>query len=72
MNSDDFTSMKIDIVNIYDVVMAIAKHAVGQMTDDDLKEFIEPHKGMLNQAKEGAALVAIKELLRRMGEGDEE
>lgn len=66
------TNTKIDIVSVFEVVIDIAKHCVGDISDDDLRKSIENNEKLLKNSQRRVAAVALKELLVGLGEDDKD
>ena len=65
------TGVRIDIVNIYELVLAIAKHSVGKMTDEELIKLIDQNEPMFKAAQKNVAMLALKDLVNMIGDEDD-
>jgi len=63
MNEKELTFISIDHVNILGLVLSMAKHQIGEISDEEFKKQISNMETMLSQAQKRAAMMALKDLL---------
>lgn len=68
------TDVRIDIVNILDAVLLIAKHRIGEISDEQYKSQIESLESMLKNSQKIIAKTALNELLNifKSSDGEDE
>lgn len=66
------TDVRIDIVNILDAVLLIAKHRIGEISDEQYKSQIESLESMLKNSQKIIAKTALDELLNIFKSSDDE
>ena len=59
MNKNIDTKTRIELFSIWDMIVAIAKHRVGMMTDEGLKELIAGQDEMLKSEKKMLVMLAL-------------
>ena len=59
MDKNIDTKTRIEFFSIWDMVVAIAKHRVGMITDEDLKELIAGQDEMLKSEKKMLVMLAL-------------
>ena len=65
------TGVRIDIINIYELVLAIAKHSVGKMTDEELIKLIDQNEAMFKAAQRSVAVLALNDIVNMIGDDDD-
>ena len=65
------TDVRIDIINILDAVLLIAKHGIGEISDEEFKRRIESLESMLKNAQKIIAKNALDELLNMLASKSE-
>lgn len=66
------TDVRIDIINILDAVLLIAKHRIGEISDEQYKSQIESIESMLKNSQKIIAKTALDELLNIFKGNDDE
>lgn len=68
------TDVRIDIINILDAVLLIAKHRIGEISDEQYKSQIESLESMLKNSQKIIAKTALDELLNifKSSDGEDE
>lgn len=66
------TDVRIDIINILDAVLLIAKHRIGEISDEQYKSQIESIESMLKNSQKIIAKTALDELLNIFKSSDDE
>ena len=66
------TDVRIDIINILDAVLLIAKHRIGEISDEQYKSQIESIESMLKNSQKMIAKTALDELLNILKSNDDE
>ncbi len=66
------TDVRIDIINILDAVLLIAKHRIGEISDEQYKSQIESLESMLKNSQKIIAKTALDELLNIFKSSDDE
>ena len=65
------TDVRIDIINILDAVLLIAKHRIGEISDEQYKSHIESLESMLKDSQKTIAKTALDELLNIFKSSDD-
>ena len=66
------TDVRIDIINILDAVLLIAKHRIGEISDEQYKSQIESLESMLKNSQKIIAKTALDELLNILKSSDDQ
>ena len=68
MNEKELTFISIDHVNILGLVLSMAKHQIGEISDEEFKKQISNMEAMYSQAQKRAVMMAMRDLLDKVGE----
>lgn len=71
MNEKELTFISIDHVNILGLVLSMAKHQIGEISDEEFKRQISGIETLYSQAQQRATMKALKDLLDEVGEKTE-
>lgn len=72
MDKKEMTFVSMDIVNILSICVHMAKHQVGEISDEEFKKEIEAIDSMLPHARKRVAMRALGDLIDAMNEGKDE
>lgn len=71
MNEKELTFISIDHVNILGLVLSMAKHQIGEISDEEFKKQISNMETMYSQAQKRATMMAMRDLLDEIGKETE-
>ena len=72
MDKKEMTFVSMDLVNILRICVHMAKHQVGEISDEEFKKQIDSIDTMLQYAWKRVATKALGDLIDEMGEDKEE
>lgn len=72
MDKKEMTFVSMDLVNILSICVHMAKHQVGEISDEEFKKEIESIDSMLQHSRKRVAMRALGDLIDAMGENKEE